>query len=822
MALKTSLKQQYFNNENKYILPADAGANNRDLAATVAANFASLTYRMPNEDIEALSHARAEDIVSFYQEYRPMLEERIGANQEYHPFYPNFPEETMNISDVEVFFDQLIYGLSGFAIRPEVYEQEETRFPYMGITSSHRMTAGSEKDYIDSVRKAMYSPIAYTPQQLHYIQSFYQEYPLGDNNHRRQYLPDASRLSHHENRVVLACMLKDEKTFSDKQLQSLLTDTNDIVRYMAVRSAQTDYEKGNGRILELIHNEGYEKKDFYYYASLRYAPEQAPSFNVPRKERGFVVNALEHNAQIYGASALERTMMQNKKVWKRIIKNLHIGDYPNAKYTQRAFQTISTNQVVERTSRTVEEAIKNNDLGTALAASAKQPGDFVRRFDKFLRMGLKKGDVSFVIRTLREVTPHASVQTLLSLTAHMQKRTAGQEERVFRIAKSNKQFRIEDNRAVISPLIAGMIHDACIYGITEQMKGKDVFHTVPDAKIYISPKSADYKVPMDVREMSEGTHSYTQGSTIDVSTTADYRRFFVWWTNTKDTRVDIDLSLNLYTNNSLVGIVSWNEQYHMQDAKGNKIAVFSGDIQDGGPENGKGAAEFVDLNLKGLRELGITRIVPVVNSFCQQPFKAMPNLSFGYMDRDSILRNNMDGQLFEPSTVETKFDLRANATSCIPCVFLVDEPSMDKENELGMNMLWMDYPYQGRVASRDVTQIDMLVEQQSNNAFMSVAELARINAEANDVPLIANPAFADYLFVTEKELEEIKELYPEVDFDNKIIILPTDINYIVGELLPTANQMSRTKEQPSIDMESLISDEIDTETKDTRMHEEER
>ena len=802
MEFLKNLEKQYLMNENKYILPEDKGESNQDLAATVAANFASMTFRMSAEDVDRLSHASREDIIEFYQYYYPILSSWIGANHEYHPFYPNFPQEVMEKSELEMFFDQVLYAFSGLQIRPEVYEEVVVRFPYMGYTSTHNISAGSLRECSESINKLMLSQVAYTPMQRDYMRAFFQDYSKLPKE--AQKLPDFTKLKNHENRVVLACIMS-ETGFDEKQIRPLLSDVNDIIKYASIRSAQRDYEKKKGNIAEIINadNRDYSADDFYHYANLSYQRASgkvlAPSFKLSRADRKLVVSALETNAKRYKSNehSLAEQMMNNKIEWKKLIHNVRISDYPWATETAKAFAEISTNKPISRSSRTIEEAIKANDLKSALEAAAAVPGDFVRRTDKFLRMAKTSEEMQAVKDTLAEVSSKASVASLMALTAHIKNREEQKKNRIFKIPASGKTFSKEDTRAPFSRFLTSDIKQICVEGISKQMEGKAIF-TEKNAKVFISPQTKGYKVPTDVRDLSKGTHTYTRGSRVDVSTPSDYRRFFVWWTDTKSQRVDIDLSVSMYDKDgNWVMSCSWNTAKKIPGT--DKYAVvFSGDVQEGGPIDGKGVAEFMDVDAAALREMGVKYILPSVNSYCHQPMYAMENIAFGYMDRDEIVSiGTMGGQPFEPSTVETKFDLNANATSCIPCIFDIscDElmhgrKKLEKGNE-GIMMTWVDMPYQGRVMTRDGSIIDRILEMVEGQSLMAVDDLIEINARSNHVPTFCSLEEATTIFATDKEYELYQKLNPEIDFSEKIHIRPDDLNYIMGTLLATAKDMPR-------------------------------
>jgi len=138
-------------------------------------------------------------------------------------------------------------------------------------------------------------------------------------------------------------------------------------------------------------------------------------------------------------------------------------------------------------------------------------------------------------------------------------------------------------------------------------------------------------------------------------------RLFIWWTNTKNQRIDIDLSVMIYNDNfETLGHVSYT-------ALTNKTfeIVHSGDIVNGGDIDGPGVAEFIDFDPKQIIENGGRYIACSVISFCGIPFKKLDNIKFGWMERKDLKSN----ELFEPKTVRQRLDLNVDCTSTTPIVF---------------------------------------------------------------------------------------------------------------------------------------------------------
>lgn len=254
-----------------------------------------------------------------------------------------------------------------------------------------------------------------------------------------------------------------------------------------------------------------------------------------------------------------------------------------------------------------------------------------------------------------------------------------------------------------------------------------------------------------------------------------YVRGFIWWTdknsgNNYDDRVDIDLSAVLYDENcKYSGHVSYT------NLRNNDI-VHSGDIVSGGPENGSGVAEFIDFDPEKVIESGARYISFQVNSFTGQSFKELPNISFGWMERDSIDK----GEIFEPKTVKQKLDLSSSTQCTIPVMF----DCVTKE------FIWidtnLDVDYCSNVEStRDKTQaiLKTFIEPHKE----TLANLIRFNIEANGgefVDVCAKLESGDVAFVMD---------YPKNKIEGVTYIRPMDIDIIMNDLMREATKEEKEK-----------------------------
>ena len=250
-------------------------------------------------------------------------------------------------------------------------------------------------------------------------------------------------------------------------------------------------------------------------------------------------------------------------------------------------------------------------------------------------------------------------------------------------------------------------------------------------------------------------------------------RFFISWTNMpKDKakesfrreRIDIDLTVAFCDKDmNIVGFCGWN------GSRNGVGCVYSGDVQDGGPANGAGRAEYIDVDFARLKEIGVRYMVPQVNSFTEQPFSTQPNTFFGVMAR----KPEDFGELYEPKSVVNRFILDVNACQVSP--YVIDLEAME--------ILWLNETAQGNVASRGLQGTLTQMGRAAGSKTMSLSRLIEANAAATG-EMVKNPAKADVIFVSDvDDMAAVKEEFDLPDTANEKFILSNNMAYITGYLM---------------------------------------
>ena len=777
--MNQKILRMYYEMQGKIIFPeAKEGNSNMELAATVAANFASIGYPMTTEQTKKLAQADKEDIVSFYRDNFEMLFATIGAWKDPKPFYPDFPEGCMKRSMAEYFVDQVVYGLSGLQIEPQKYQEEKKTFPFIGTYMRRILMEGSKEDLENTFKLAVSSTIAYSKEQREFIMEYAKE-----NKDAVNVLLQNVDTKNRENAVTTAMMLESLKGDS-RYTKRFMKQPADVLRYAAFKSV----EKDNTVCKD---NPG---RDPYQAIALRDGGDFMPSFAMGRAERTFVMDCLADMSRGNG-ERLSNGMHGHDEEWSIFFSKIHISDrkWDKPKYAEvkKAITIIQGNKKLDRPARRIEEAIKAGDVEKAVDESVKMPGDFMRRFDKLYRMSLGSGKGEKALEAMESVAGKAGIATVSGVIGNLEKRDKDETERYFK-GKNGKVVKITEKklRKGYTPDQINVAVKTAMQGMVERFEGKGDM-----GKVYISDTLKDVKIPADIREDSASVGSMTSGSKMPIDQSWNRMRFFISWTNMEKNfdgysgkRVDIDLTAALCDKNMrVIDFCGWNGS-KVKEYDGGTAYVYSGDVQDGGSAKGEGRAEYIDFDMDTLKKMGVAYIIPQVSSYTGQLFCNQPNTCFGVMRRE---KDDM-GKTFEPGTVVNRFVLDGEYTQATPYV-------IDVQNK---ELLWVNEKTQQNVASRGLDNMLNQIGRAKNSKTMSLYPLIKVNVMANGKEVLS-PKDADMVFVRDAdEMQNMKDLY---GIGEDKFMLSTNKEYITGYLMQDAAAMSKeVKEDKEIEEDEMV------------------
>lgn len=577
---------------------------------TMAKNIESLGYTFSNQLFNRLRTLTKEELFEFYKELISELKKNIGADVQYNPMYPNFPESVMKESDMQLYMNAIVHYWSYGTILP--CEEKNERLPLFDETKVKVIGAGrweELREIFDNLCKSKTSISQTDKEDLEWI--------MKNSNVK---FPDEIPLK--ENVALIGKIYVESNPLATvDKLQKYFKTATDVLRLI---TAMSDGD------ISLATNTKYR------------------SFK--RKERRLLLELLNNCVNI------QEDMLRYKNRWIRIGERLHPSEYKTGQYSNArlAFDKLRNNEKIQTFNSKVDYNMKDKNFEKAILLLQKRPGELARRLDYLLRTVDKK---NIVINIFKDVANKVSTPVLLQIKEHFKNRQEELSTRVFFpkgcLARS---YAIENKLPDIDKKYCDAIVKICENALVEIYKSKDFM-----GNVYLSDEYKNYIVPFSQRSASKSLKTIVRGSRIKLKENAKAMRAFIWWTNTDDERVDIDLSATVFDEN-------WNYINHVSYTRlrDDEMYIYhSGDIINGGDVNGVGVSEFLDVDIESVVDAGGRYVVYQVYNYSMQTFGNLPHAMFGWMRREDV----KSGEIYEPRTVEQKMDLTSQSTVCIPVIF---------------------------------------------------------------------------------------------------------------------------------------------------------
>lgn len=586
-------------------------------------NIESLGYTLSKELIEVIRYFNEKAQNDFYRELVTCLKEYTGANKVWNPMYPNFPQQVAEMDDLELFVNAVVHYISDGTLYPK-YEKDE-RLPLFDSSELTVIGFGTDKDLNEIMNNLITSKTSLSETDKADMIWLIQNVGVSVND-----LPD--EILFKEN-VAVVCKLIIDNTSEVEWyniLHKYLKTATDILRFVTYLS--------DGDV-SLATNTKYK--------------------SLSRKQRRLVLRLLDN------AGNIEEDMKRHESKWIRLGEIIHAGEYKQYNNAYTAFDKLRNNGEIATFSGKLNKLLSENNIKDALAMLKNRPGELARKLDSLLRD--YPDSSSLIINVFKEVAYGVSIPVLLQVREHFNWRNEKNDSRVFfpkgQLARC---YTIENQLDSISPDVCGEIGKICGDAIIEQFKSKESL-----GKVYIDNSIRGYCVPQSQRSASKSMKTVTRGSRLPIGKNTKCCRGFIWWTNCDDTgfddwtwgdnRIDIDLSAAILDEN--FRYLSHISYTHLRDQKFR--GYHSGDITNGGPVDGNGVCEFIDVDIDSVVRNGGRYIIYQVYSFSSQKYSEMPHAMFGWMEREGV----NSGEIFEASTVEQRIDLTAETTVTIPVLF---------------------------------------------------------------------------------------------------------------------------------------------------------
>ncbi len=676
--------------------------NAQIMVLTINKNIESLGYILSEQAITELQKYSAKELTCFSKELIETLKSYVGADVEYKPMYPNFPKSIMSMGEYQLYLNAVIHYLTNGKILP--YEVAEERVPLIERTDLKVIDLGSERDLSDIIANLLRSKTSISDQDKEDIQWFF------ENKNASYILPKEIPLK--ENCALIGKLyLKHCKNAQTKDLKPYFNTATDVLR-LAVAISDGDI-------------------------SLK---ERTRFVNMNKKTIRIILELLNSCGNI------SEDMKKYKGMWIKLGEKLHPNKYQQFENVIKSFDLIRNNKTIETWRGKLNQHYQLGEYDQVINLLSQRSGEFARELDNILR---KADDKMKVINSFSHVAGSVSTPVLWQVMNHFQHRD--EQRYVMPKGGTSSLYKLDKEVQYIEKKYCDMVVNICTGALIQNYRQKDYM-----GNIYLSEEFKDYILPFNQRSASKSLKTLTTGSKVRVSESCKALRGFIWWTNNGDDegcRVDIDLSATLLDEDfRYVSHISFS---NLKDSLGN---THSGDIANGGDLNGKGVAEFIDINIDSCLTNNVRYVAFGVYSYTETLYSDMPNIKFGYMEREKP----NDGEIFEPSTVKQRIDLSTKSTTSLPMVFDLVE----------RKMIWLD-------VSISLESLNQSYTNTLESNFASSKEVLKIMTDFKKpslYDLIKVNGTARGVFVDDKEDADIV-------FDLEDGITPYDTEIFMGEYL---------------------------------------
>lgn len=613
----------YLHRRNKVVVPTtDIESNlvSKSYIVTAMKNLEAYGYTFSEELVTALEQMSTQAFVNWYHELKSNIVKLVGEKGAMIPMYPNFPEQVMEASTVELYLNAIIHYLSLGTLLPD-YEVKE-RFPLIDNPDLTVLNLGDIADFNSIFTNLLSSKTSLSLSDKDDISWFI------ENTSFQSQLP--TDIPHKETLSFVTKLLWNNSDMRTLLIPLYKTAT-DVLR-LAVSLSGGDVSLA-----------------------------EHPKFkSFKRSERRALLSMLEN------ANNIEEDMVRYKLYWIRLGEKLHPGEYKAFVKTNQAFNKLRNNKKIVTYRSKLEQAFANNDVESVVSLLSKRPGEFARSLDRVLRLTISDNRlVTFknsmkVVDAFKSVAESISTPVLLQVREYFKKRAEGNSDvRVF-FPKGSiaKAYGIENSLEPIDTSVCLEIVKVCGQALVNLYSEKE-----PLGKVFIDDSLSKYIVPTAQRSASKALKSVARGSRFAISDTTKVLRSFIYWQEPYDETTDLDLSAVLYDKDFQVldTISYWNLRSDKY------IGCHSGDITSAP----NGASEYIDIDLDDLKSKGVYYMSIVVNSFTYTPFCDLPDCFVGFMEREYP----NSGEIYEPKTVVNKSDISVSSTQVMPMV--VDLENME-------------------------------------------------------------------------------------------------------------------------------------------------
>lgn len=597
---------------NYVAVPSGNDVAGQEALATVMMNIAYYGFALSTEAYKAVAKLDATELALWWSALESELKHVTGASKKMGDFvvYKNFPSEVLSKSEADYWIPQILM--------------------YWGFPNEMFTEPVKPREKMNEVKKASVLHLAKNDTMKNILSSYvcaparWKDQELQDVLFLSQNLPvNLAKMAFKENLVLLASSLMS----NGREIN--ITTATDVLRLAAGLS------DGDVSLREKVKFKSFKKP-----------------------VRRFLLSSMDR------CNNLSEDMARRPELWKRLIHQLHPGDYKRSYPNVVAAMDSLYKDSLETFNSKVESLILEKNP-KVLEILSTRPGDFRRRLVHMLDVFGDKAANAFISDKVLSGLTTAQIVSLRSAIGMANYR----EHRVFPPKGNWNKLQIGKSR---------MVQTEHVDKISKAL-GKVLSARVPLVKV-LDPKTSMIKLPSN-----DGEVGYTRGTTFPIPDNVQFIRSASYWECKRNGNVWFDNGWNFFDYNwDSKGVISWrNTKY------GNGAAAFSGDPTNTKDTKGR-ACQLIDLYLDKLFAQGVRYAVWNVLCFSRIPFSQAEEVFAALQWGEDAKK----GKLFEPSRCQLAFPLKGEQLTKFVC--LID--LMDRK------MVYLDANLKGSTGAADDNQ----------------------------------------------------------------------------------------------------------------------
>ena len=568
------MNEIYLRRKGKLHIKQGEGGATVEYVAVLQKEAEQLGYVFSDEVIDRFSTLSIADLALLLRSLLKNLRALVGAHRVHRPLYPGFPQQTLALSEAELY----LHAVRHYLTRRRMAAEDGGRVALLHGRAPREIGLGSLEDFERIFTRLAGARTSLSDQDKADVSWFVRQY----RNDIFRLLPKA--LPFKENVAIVAgqLLLHVPGEATDVFLQHHVKTATDVLRLAAALSGG----------------------DVSLAKATRFK-------SMKRSQRKLLLGLLER----HGDPAED--MLRWAERWKRLGEVLHPGEHADRfPRTVAAFALLRNGTPVHSFNSAIEACLRDGLVANAALSLQARPGEFARRLDHLLRCAEAP---SQILEHFGGVASQVSTPVLLQVLTHFRRRGEHPLRTFFPKGEVAKVFALRDERAPLPDGMADRVAGRCEAALLQR------FAQLPQlGRCHVDPELRDYLVPFSQRSASKALRTLVRGSRLPMGDER-FVRMFLWWMNGRG-RTDIDLSAVLFGPGfEFVDVLSY---YKLRNYGG----YHSGDIVDA-PQ---GAAEFIDLDTQRLRELKVRFVVMAISSYTMQPYCDLPECFVGWMARRDL------------------------------------------------------------------------------------------------------------------------------------------------------------------------------------------